>query len=150
VVVSATLDNRIKAGAARVASSRTSTLNSAGAPKSAETIIPGFRAAGCNFDFLLARIAPTPFLATYGLDVILTPVAERPATPHGTDAGWIPYTLPYSLTGWPCVVVRVGTDPAGLPIGVQVSANPWRDDVALAMAQAIERALGGWQPAPLA
>ena len=82
-------------------------------------------------------------------DVIVTPAAEQPATPHGTDAGWIPYTLPYSLTGWPCVVVRAGTAPEGLPIGVQVVARPWRDDVALAAAQAIEGALGGWQPPPL-
>jgi amidase len=88
------------------------------------------------------------FMADY--DVILTPVAERPATPHGTDEGWIPYTLPYSLTGWPCVVVRAGTSPEeGLPIGVQIVARPWRDDVALAVAQVIEGALGGWQPPPL-
>jgi amidase len=93
------------------------------------------------------RRALIGFMAGY--DLILTPVAERPATPHGTDPGWIPYTLPYSLTGWPCVVVRAGIDPAGLPIGVQIVANPWRDDVALAAAQVIERALGGWQPAPL-
>jgi amidase len=87
------------------------------------------------------------FMAHY--DVIVTPAAERPATPHGTDAGWIPYTLPYSLTGWPCVVVRAGTAPEGLPIGVQIVARPWRDDVALAAAQAIEGAPGGWQPPPL-
>jgi amidase len=93
------------------------------------------------------RRALIGFMAHY--DVILTPVAERPATPHGTDGGWIPYTLPYSLTGWPCVVVRAGSAPLGLPIGVQVVARPWRDDVALAVAQAIERALGGWQPPPL-
>jgi amidase len=79
-------------------------------------------------------------------DVILTPVAERPATAHGTDGGWIPYTLPFSLTGWPCVVVRAGTAPDGLPIGVQVVAGPWRDDVALAAAQVIEHSLGGWHP----
>ena len=90
------------------------------------------------------RRALIGFMADY--DVILTPAAERPATPHGTDSGWIPYTLPYSLTGWPCVVVRAGTDPQGLPIGVQVVARPWRDDIALAVAQAVEHALGGWQP----
>jgi amidase len=89
------------------------------------------------------RRALIGFMAGY--DIILTPAAERPATPHGADAGWIPYTLPYSLTGWPCVVVRAGTDPHGLPIGVQLVARPWRDDVALAAAQAIEGALGGWQ-----
>ena len=87
------------------------------------------------------------FMAQY--DVILTPAAERPATPHGTDGGWIPYTLPYSLTGWPCVVVRAGTAPEGLPIGVQVVARPWRDDIALAVAQELERGLGGWQPPTL-
>ncbi len=94
------------------------------------------------------RRALIGFMARY--DVILTPVAERPATPHGADPGWIPYTLPYSLTGWPCAVVRAGTSPEGMPIGVQVVARPWRDDVALAVAAAIERTLGGWQPPPLA
>ena len=90
------------------------------------------------------RRALIGFMADY--DVILTPAAERPAMPHGTDSGRIPYTLPYSLTGWPCVVVRGGTSPEGLPIGVQVVARPWRDDVALALAQELERGLGGWQP----
>lgn len=90
------------------------------------------------------RRALIGFMAHY--DVILTPVAERPATVHGTDSGWIPYTLPFSLTGWPCVVVRAGTTSDGLPIGVQIVASPWRDDMALAVAQVIERSLGGWQP----
>jgi amidase len=83
-------------------------------------------------------------------DVILTPVAERPAVPHGTDEGGIPYTLTYSLTGYPCVVVRCGTAPGGLPIGVQVVAGPWRDDIALAVARHLEHACGGWQPPALA
>ncbi|NOZ28320.1 MAG: amidase [Chloroflexi bacterium] len=93
------------------------------------------------------RRALIGFMAHY--DVILTPVAERPAVPHGTDSGRIPYTLPYSLTGWPCVVVRGGTSPEGLPIGVQVVARPWQDDVALAVARELERELGGWQPPPI-
>ena len=45
------------------------------------------------------------------------------------------YTSAYNLTGWPGVVVRGGTSPEGLPIGVQVIARPWREDVALAVAQ---------------
>lgn len=94
------------------------------------------------------RRALIAFMANY--DLILTPVAERPATPHGGEGGRIPYTLPYSLTGWPCVVVRAGTAPEGLPIGVQVVARPWRDDVALAAAAAIEEDAGGWQPPALA
>lgn len=90
------------------------------------------------------RRALIGFMATY--DVILTPAADHPATPHGTDDGGISYTLPYSLTGWPCAVVRAGTSPEGLPIGVQIVARPWRDDVALAVTQVLEHALGGWHP----
>ena len=89
------------------------------------------------------RRAMIGFMGQY--EVIVTPVAEKPATPHGAPSGGIPYTLPYSLTGWPCVVVRAGTTRDGLPIGVQIVARPWRDDVALAVAQVIERELGGWQ-----
>lgn len=92
------------------------------------------------------RRALIGFMADY--DVILTPAAERPATPHG-DGSRIPYTLPYSLTGWPCVVVRAGTAPGGVPIAVQIVARPWRDDVARAAAQVIEGAFGGWQPPAL-
>ena len=99
------------------------------------------------FEWDRFRRALIGFMAQY--DVIVTPAAERPATPHGTESGWIPYTLSYSLTGWPCVVVRAGTAPEGLPIGVQIVARPWRDDVALAVAHVIEHSLGGWQPPTL-
>ena len=47
------------------------------------------------------------------------------------------------------MVVRAGVSPEGLPIGVQVVARPWREDVAVAVAQAIEHVLGGWQPPAL-
>lgn len=99
------------------------------------------------FEWDRFRRALIGFMAQY--DVIVTPAAERPATPHGAESGWIPYTLSYSLTGWPCVVVRAGTAPEGLPIGVQIVARPWRDDVALAVAHVIEHSLGGWQPPAL-
>ena len=83
-------------------------------------------------------------------DVILSPTCAYPAPPHGqlmTDAmrKGTSYTSTYNLTGWPGVVVRGGTSPEGLPIGVQVVARPWREDVALAVAQHLETALGGWQ-----
>lgn len=87
-----------------------------------------------------------------GYDAIVSPVNAFPAMKHGgtlelNDA--FSYTRLYNLTGWPAVVVRCGASSGGLPIGVQVIARPWRDDVALALAQALERALGGWQPPPL-
>jgi amidase len=81
-----------------------------------------------------------------GYDAIVCPVAGGPAG-HGAAAYTeFIYTLPFSLTGYPCVAVRAGTSPEGLPIGVQIVARPWRDDVALAIACDIERTGCGWQP----
>ncbi|MCE7984056.1 MAG: amidase [Caldilinea sp. CFX5] len=83
-------------------------------------------------------------------DVIITPAIERPAQPHGQREGGIAYTLAYSLTGYPAVVVRTGATTDGLPVGVQVVARPWHDDVALAVAAYLEERFGGWQPPSLA
>ena len=66
--IAATLDSRIKAGVSSCGIVAYQHFEQSGRAESAETIIPGFRAAGYNFDFFLRRIAPTPFLATYGLD----------------------------------------------------------------------------------
>jgi amidase len=89
-------------------------------------------------------------------DVIICPVCAFPASLHGgsfdRDGSILPafsYTMTYNLTGWPAVVVRGGTSPEGLPIGVQVVARPWRDDVAMAVAQHIETASRGWRRPPL-
>ena len=82
-------------------------------------------------------------------DVIITPAIERPAQPHGQREGGIAYTLTYSLTGYPAVVVRTGTTADGLPVGVQVVARPWREDVALAVAGLLEARFGGWPPPPI-
>lgn len=84
-------------------------------------------------------------------DVILCPVNARPAMPHGTIQAAesllaFSYTITYNLTGWPAAVVRGGTSPEGLPIGVQIVARPAREDVALAVARFLESALEGFQP----
>lgn len=81
-------------------------------------------------------------------DVILCPTGATPATdlsatPTGpTGSG---YTQIYNLTGWPAAVVRAGVSGDGLPIGVQIVAKPWRDDVALAVAAAVEAKTGGYR-----
>ena len=62
-----------------------------------------------------------------------------PAPPHGEIANLDhAYTTSHKLTGWPAATVRCGTSADGLPIGVQVAAHPWRDDIALAAAGALE------------
>ncbi len=90
------------------------------------------------------------FMASF--DLILTPVAADVAPLYRAKIPSVDqysYTIPYSLGGNPAVVVRAGTSPEGLPIGVQVVARNWRDYAALAAAGWIEKQLGGWQPASL-
>jgi amidase len=88
------------------------------------------------------------FMADY--DAILCPVDHHAAPPYRErDNRRFDYTIPFNLTGYPVVVVRVGRTANGLPIGVQVAARPWQEDVALALARSLEKELGGWQPSPL-
>jgi amidase len=99
----------------------------------------------------LFRSGMLGFLRQY--DVILAPVHACAALPHGelTSPERSPafsYSQTYNLTGWPSVVVRAGTSGRGLPIGVQVVAQPWQEHVALAVAKRIEESLGGWQRPP--
>jgi len=73
------------------------------------------------------------------VDVLLTPVARRPAPAHGAwDETEYLFTLPYSLTGQPAAVIPFGVSEEGLPIGVQLAARRWRDDQALAAAVSLE------------
>ena len=86
------------------------------------------------------------------VDLIACPVMPRPAIHHGdSTASWFgdTYSDLHNLTGWPAAVVRAGTSPEGLPIGVQLVAQPWREDIALAAAQVVETATGGWRPVHL-
>ena len=87
-----------------------------------------------------------------GVDLIVCPVMPQPAIHHGeSSASWFgdTYSDVHNLTGWPAVVVRGGTSAEGLPIGVQLIAPPWREDLALAGARVVESASGGWQAPPI-
>ena len=77
-------------------------------------------------------------------DVIVCPATVDVAPEHRALTGEdFAYTLPYSLTGYPVVVLRCGED-GGMPVGVQIVARAWHDHVAVAAAMRIEAALGGW------
>jgi amidase len=76
-------------------------------------------------------------------DAIVCPVNVGPAPRHGAfDRASAAYTQLFNVTGWPSTVVRAGTSPDGLPLGLQVVAHPWREDVSLAVAARIEEVLG--------
>ncbi len=70
---------------------------------------------------------------------------ERPENWTGAS-----YTSQYNTTGWPAGVVRVATaEKDKLPLGIQVVAQPWRDDVVLAALDYIESKTGGWVRPPV-
>jgi aspartyl-tRNA(Asn)/glutamyl-tRNA(Gln) amidotransferase subunit A len=85
------------------------------------------------FDSVDAILAPaTPFAAPrIGQQTMLLDGAEVPLRPNIGI-----FTQPISFIGLPVVAVPVPLQP--LPIGVQVIAAPWREDVALRVAAALE------------
>ncbi|WP_051579518.1 amidase [Pseudonocardia acaciae] len=83
-----------------------------------------------------------------GYDAVVTPVCTGPAPEHGRPpygvdpADYLRYlahndTHVYSVAGLPALSVPAGSE-HGLPIGVQVAAPAWREDLALAVGSVIE------------
>jgi Asp-tRNA(Asn)/Glu-tRNA(Gln) amidotransferase A subunit family amidase len=101
------------------------------------------RTAFENFDVLIAPATPSaaPRLDQTTLKLGDQEVALRP------NIGI--YTQPISFIGLPVVTVPVDT-PAGLPIGVQIIAPAWREDVALRVAAQLERDGVVFSPVPKA
>jgi amidase len=114
------------------------------------TTLDGFAQYWAALDRFRARM----FAFLEDFDAIISPVCPQAALPHGSSIEertfrGFSYTMTHNLTGWPAAVVRCGQTPAGLPVGVQIAARPWREDVALRIAEHLEHAFGGWQPSPL-
>lgn len=90
-------------------------------------------------------------------DLVICPVMPGPAPEYNEDMyvrrppnpAEVSFMGSFNTTGWPGAVCRAGTSPDGLPIGVQFLAQPWREDVAIAAAAAVEAETGGWQIPPL-
>ncbi|MEV5888831.1 amidase [Nonomuraea fuscirosea] len=78
--------------------------------------------------------------ATAHLDLLVIPAAPTPPPPwrESEEADYL-WTLPWSLTGAPAVVVPAGTQ-AGRAGAVQLVARPWEDHVALAAALCVQAA----------
>ena len=88
------------------------------------------------------------FMSNY--DAILCPPSHTLARVHDASlddelSDWSYVTL-FNLLGYPAATVRAGISQSGLPIGVQIAAAPWREDIALALAEKIELMHGGFKP----
>jgi Asp-tRNA(Asn)/Glu-tRNA(Gln) amidotransferase A subunit family amidase len=92
--------------------------------------------------------------------VLLCPVAAIPAFKHGERSWKIEektvqyleawsYTEWFNLLGTPAAVVPVGKSAEGLPIGVQIVARPWEEELVLAVAAELEGQCSGWHKPPI-
>ena len=91
--------------------------------------------------------------------VLLCPVASIPAFRHG-ERSWsiqgrsveyldaVRYTQWFNTLAAPAAVVPVDRSPEGLPIGVQIIARPFEDEVALGVAGIVDAAFG-YRPPPM-
>jgi amidase len=96
------------------------------------------------------------------LDVLLTPTLALPPLRVGAYqgrglaatilglTGYMPYTPPFNLVGFPAASVPAGATRAGLPVGVQLAAAPGREAVLLGIARQLELARPWPRHAPLA
>ena len=99
----------------------------------------------------MARSRALAFFEDY--DAILCPPAHALARLHGSSRAdsfddWSYMTI-YNLLGWPGVSLRAGSSAGGLPVGVQIVAAPWREDIALALGQRVEKLMGGYRRPPI-
>jgi amidase len=91
-------------------------------------------------------------------DVWLTPVAAAVAFTHcpawsAINDGKLylhvvaneAYTMPFNLSGHPAVIMPMGLTQDGLPIGMQIVGKRWREMELLAIAQELDRVVGGFQ-----
>ena len=85
--------------------------------------------------------------------VLLCPVASVAAFRHGErawtiDGQRVEYLDAWRFTQWfnalacPAAVVPVGRSQEGMPIGVQIAARPFEDEVALGIARVVDAAFG--------
>ncbi len=105
---------------------------------------PGFSAAElCNILAIWDGFKSAMLKSFATLDVLMCPVNARTAIAHGQAEDLLDYsyTMTYNLTGWPSVVIPCGLDEAGLPIGVQLIAAPFREAQCLALAEFIQSEL---------
>ncbi len=92
--------------------------------------------------------------------VLLCPVASIPAFRHG-ERSWIidgqkvdyldavRHTQWFNVLAAPAAVIPVSQSPQGLPIGVQIVARPFEDEIALGVASIVD-AVFGYRPPPMA
>ena len=100
--------------------------------------------------------------ALESVDVWLCPVAMTTAFTHrpkgaviNIEGRKVPYflanggyTMLFNLTGHPVVVIPIGQNKQGLPIGLQIIGKRWKEMELLAIAKQIDRVVSGFKIPP--
>jgi amidase len=101
------------------------------------------------------------FWSVDGFDLLLTPTVPEPPPPLGQfhDANnalaglirssqIIPFVAPFNITGQPAISLPLHINDVGLPIGVQLVAASYREDLLLRTAAELEQAMP-WHTTPV-
>ncbi|HET7093661.1 MAG TPA: amidase family protein, partial [Thermomicrobiales bacterium] len=97
-------------------------------------IVDDFARAMERVDLLATTTAPTAATLLEG-DLVTGDDADPEVL-----AALINFTGPFDLTGFPAISIPCGFTAAGLPVGLQLVARPWEEDVLFAAAHAYEQA----------
>ena len=96
-------------------------------------LMDAFRKVFANVD---AVVTPTTPLTAWKVGEWTVPVGEREDSV--LSASWR-FTYPFNLTGLPAISLPCGFDRQGLPIGLQIAAQPLGEQTVLRIAHAYER-----------
>jgi aspartyl-tRNA(Asn)/glutamyl-tRNA(Gln) amidotransferase subunit A len=96
-----------------------------------------FEAAFADVDAIVSPTAPTPAFR----------LGEKTGDPLAMYLADV-YTLPASLAGIPALSVPIAPAKNGLPIGLQIMAPFFAEEVAITLAAAVEARFGGSSRAP--
>lgn len=127
---------------------------------------PGRSATGLDYlaaieNFQNGSREMAKFWSNDGFDLLLTPTVPEPPPPLGQfhdennalagllrSSRIIPFVAPFNITGQPAISLPLHVSEAGLPIGVQLVAASYREDLLLQVAAELETAMP-WSTTPV-
>ena len=93
---------------------------------------------GRDFDLVLS---PTMATLPVPVGVLVDEANADPEGPRLTEMRMVSFTSWVNLAGLPAVSLPVHVSPDGLPVGVQLVAGPWQEDVLIRVAASLEEAM---------
>ncbi len=102
------------------------------------------RDAECLFETVDAILTPTVVVPP----PIIDDLAREPTKLRDVEIVTLRNTRPFNVLGLPTISVLCGFTRAGLPVGLQITAAPWREEIVLALAHKYQQATDWHTRAP--